>query len=145
LDNPFWDVYKNPQLDKTDRLTGNVILNYDPANWINLNGTLGVDHVITQGIYVTKPQSKYGFPTNGLLSIYTQNFRDVNGTVRTTLKKTFDGKYANSLTMGFFFEDSKSVINAQKGKGFMSRILFPSTILIPHHRERRLPIKTFAK
>ena len=118
LDNPFWDVYKNPQVDQTDRLTGNVVLNYDPANWINLNAAMGVDHFITDGSYVTNPQSKYGFPVNGFISIYTQNFRDINGTFRTTLKKTFDGKYSNSLTLGFFFEDSKSEINAQKGERF---------------------------
>jgi TonB-linked SusC/RagA family outer membrane protein len=118
LDNPLWDVNKNKARDKTDRVTGTVQLGYDPTNWLNFTAILGVDHYITDGLFLTHPQSRYGFPLNGFISIYTQNFRDVNGTIRGTVRKNFGDKYTNELTVGFFAEDSKQAVNAEKGERF---------------------------
>lgn len=118
LDNPYWDVYKNPAKDKTDRVTGNVTLNYDPTAWLNVSGIFGLDHYTTDGSFLTHPQSRYGFPLNGFISIYTQNFRDLNGTLKSTVRKNIGDKFTNELTAGFFFEDSKMNVNAEKGERF---------------------------
>lgn len=117
LDNPFWDVNKNLAKDKTDRLTGNVNINYDPLKWLNFNLTLGLDHYITDGYYLTHPQSYYGAPTNGFLSIYTQNYRNFNGVFRGTIRKNIN-KISNELTGGFYMEDGKMNVNSEKGERF---------------------------
>lgn len=117
FDSPFWEVYKNPARDKTDRLTGTVNFSYDPAPWLNISNIFGLDHYVTDGSYLVHPQSKLGAPVNGFVSIYTQNFRDLNNTLRATVKKT-TGNVTHSLTAGVFFEDSKMNVNAEKGERF---------------------------
>ena len=117
LDSPFWEVTKNPARDKTDRLTGTVNFSYDPAAWLNVSDIFGIDHYVTDGSYLVHPQSKLGAPVNGFVSIYTQNFRDINNTLRATVKKT-TGDITHSLTAGLFFEDSKMTVNAEKGERF---------------------------
>lgn len=117
LDNPFWEVTKNPAKDKTDRLTGTVNFSYDPASWLNISNIFGLDHYVTDGSYLVHPQSKLGAPVNGFVSIYTQNFRDLNNTLRATVKKT-TGNITHSLTAGVFFEDIKMNVNSEKGERF---------------------------
>lgn len=121
LDNPFWDVHRNRSFDKNDRLTGNVTLNYQPLSWITVSGIIGLDHYITEGNYFVHPQSYYGAPVGGLASTYTDNFRLFNGTIRTTLTRSFSKKVTNSLTLGFFAEDARNTINSQRGERFYEK------------------------
>lgn len=118
LDNPLWDVNKNKARDKTDRVTGTMNFNYDATSWLNFTALVGLDHYITDGLYLTHPQSRYGFPLNGFISIYTQNFRDLNGTLKGTVRKNVGDKITNELTAGFFFEDSKLSVNSERGERF---------------------------
>ena len=117
FDNPFWDVYKNPAQDKIDRLATNITLNIDPFKWLNITGILGIDFYSQSGYYVTHPQSRYGFATNGFISNYVQNTRNINDVVRVTGKKKF-GEFSNSLTVGFANDDNRTRIESQRGERF---------------------------
>lgn len=118
LDNPFWDVNKNKSKDKSDRVTGNINLAYDPARWLNLTTILGVDAFSVNGTYMTHPFSRWGFATRGFLSTYQQDFRGLNGTFRATVRKTIANKINNTLVAGFYFEDNKREIHSQRGERF---------------------------
>ncbi|HET7896098.1 MAG TPA: SusC/RagA family TonB-linked outer membrane protein, partial [Flavisolibacter sp.] len=145
LDNPFWDVYKNTSNDKTDRLLGNVTFNYNPNSWLAFSGILGIDHYITDGNYYLNPQSYYGSPINGLVSTYTDNFRNLNGTVRGTINKTFANKYSNSLTVGFYAEDNKTNTNSQRGERFYEPDFYSINNTDPTSQAAKLNVRNIRK
>ncbi len=118
FDNPFWDVNKNKAQDKTNRFLGNVTYNYDPAKWLSFSTIIGVDNYTTQGYQTTHPQSRFGFAGNGYYSQYDLIFRQLTGNVRTTLRKNI-GSIRNTLTVGFYTEDNKRIVNAFKGERFI--------------------------
>lgn len=117
FDNPFWDVNKNPAQDKLDRITGNFTLNVNPYKWLNMTGIVGIDFYGQTGFLVTHPQSRFGFATNGYLSIYQQNTHNLNSVFRATGKKTW-GKFSNTLTVGVAIDDNKTKIESQRGERF---------------------------
>lgn len=119
-DNPFWDVNRNPSQDRVTRSTGNIQLNYDPTNWWNLSMVTGVDGYTQAGYYDVHPESRYGVATAGLVSDYTSTIRNFSGNFRSTFKKDF-GKFSNSLTVGFSFDDNKTTTNSQKGEKFYEK------------------------
>lgn len=117
FDNPFWDVNKNTAQDKVDRLTGNFTVNLNPFKWLNMAAIIGLDFYGQTGYYVTHPQSRFGFATNGFISLYEQNTRNLNSVYRATAKKTF-GKFSNSFTAGLSLDDNKTKIESQRGERF---------------------------
>ncbi|MDB5202815.1 MAG: hypothetical protein JWQ27_2224 [Ferruginibacter sp.] len=117
FDNPFWDVNKNPATDKIDRITGNFTVNFDPYKWLSLTNILGMDFYSQRGDLVVNPQSRFGFATNGFISIYQQNTRNLNNVFRANAKAKF-GKFSNNITVGFAVDDNTTRIEAQKGERF---------------------------
>lgn len=118
IENPFWDVNKNDGFDRTDRLTGNVNITATPLTGLTLNTTFGLDHFTTEGYNLIHPQSRFGYATRGFLSNYTQNFRSINGIARATYKRKLSKDFENTLTAGFFFEDSRRSVYSQRGERF---------------------------
>ncbi len=116
-DNPFWDVYKNTSQDKTDRITTNFTLNYDPFKWLNLNGVVGIDYYNQSGDYLVHPYSRFGTPTNGFYSIYEQITKNLSTVIKGTAKKKI-GEFQNTLTIGFTAENNKTRIEGQRGEQF---------------------------
>ncbi|MEM8966324.1 MAG: SusC/RagA family TonB-linked outer membrane protein [Bacteroidota bacterium] len=41
--NPFWVVQNNPLNNRVERMYGNVQLDYDPTDWLNIMGRIGTD------------------------------------------------------------------------------------------------------
>jgi len=145
VDNPFWDVNANYAKDRTDRLTGTVNLAYDPFKWWNITTILGLDHFITDGLFLTHPQSRWGFATRGFISTYQSNFRSVNGTVRTTFKKKIGDNITNNLTLGFYTEDNKRSITAQKGERFYEPNFVSINNTDPLSRDAKLTLEKTRK
>jgi TonB-linked SusC/RagA family outer membrane protein len=116
-DNPYWDVNKNEAEDRTNRIMGNVTYNYNPSKVIGFTSIVSVDNYTTQGYQVTNPTSRYGVGTNGYYSQFDLIFRQLTGNFRTTIKKTF-GEFRNTLSMGFYVEDNRRVVNSFKGERF---------------------------
>jgi ferric enterobactin receptor len=117
FDNPFWDVNKNTAQDKIDRITGNFTVNFNPFNWLNMAAIVGLDFYGQTGYYVTHPQSRFGFATNGFINLYEQNTRNLNSVYRATAKKTM-GDFSNSFTAGLSLDDNKTKIESQRGERF---------------------------
>ncbi len=117
FDNPFWDVNKNPSQDKLDKVSGNFTVNFDPLKWLNFAAIIGLDVYSQTGYLVTHPQSRFGFATNGFLSLYQQNTRNLNSIFRGTARKKF-GDFSNTLTVGLAIDDNKTRIESQRGERF---------------------------
>ncbi|MBC7616869.1 MAG: SusC/RagA family TonB-linked outer membrane protein, partial [Pedobacter sp.] len=117
FDNPFWDVYKNPSQDKINRLATTVTLNANPYKWLNLANTTGVDVYSQTGDFLVHPQSRFGAGSNGFISLYEQNTRNLSNVFRATIKKKIN-KISNTLILGFANDDFKTRIESQKGERF---------------------------
>jgi ferric enterobactin receptor len=114
-DNPFFDVYKNQNSDKGDRVMGNMNLSFDPLKWLNVTGIGGVDAYSTQGNYFRHPESRAGSPTGGFISDYTENSRMLNSVIRATAKKKW-GKFDNSLVIATTYDINRYTTVAQRGE-----------------------------
>ena len=117
FDNPFWDVNKNKAQDKVDRITGNFTVNFNPLKWLNMAAIVGLDFYGQTGNYITHPQSRFGFATNGFISLYQQNTRNINSVYRATARKTI-GKFSNTFTTGLALDDNNTKIESQRGERF---------------------------
>jgi ferric enterobactin receptor len=116
-DNPFWDVNKNVNNDINDRVNGNVGFSYDPAKWLNLNITHGVDFYTTKSTWFLHPESNLSRTVGGILYQWNENQRLINGVYRATFKKKFR-KINNTLVTAFTFDTRKYEINSTKGERF---------------------------
>lgn len=117
FDNPLWDVYKNKAQDKTDRLATSITINANPYKWLNFSNTIGLDVYSQTGDFMVHPQSRFGFTTNGVLSVYEQNTKNLSNVFRGTLKKKI-GQFSNTLIVGFANDNTLTTIQAQKGERF---------------------------
>ena len=117
LDNPFWNVYKNPAEDKTDRFIGNLRYTYDPFTWWQLIGNVGFDIYNTEGTYAYNPQSKVGSASNGYYGIYTNKYKNYSGTFSSIFKKKW-GKISNTLNLSAYFENNIQSIYSMGGSNF---------------------------
>lgn len=117
IDNPFFDVYKNRNSDKTNRIIGNVTLSYDPAKWLNVRGLVGADVYSTLGNLLFHPQSNRAISTRGSIENYTDVSQLLNGQFLVTGRKEF-GKIKTSLLVGTSFDDRRTNIDAIRGEQF---------------------------
>lgn len=143
-DNPLWDVYKNTAQDKVDRLTGNINLTVDATSWLNLGAIVGIDYYTQYGNFVTNPLSRFGFASNGFYSLYTQTTRNISNTYRATATKNF-GKFSNSFTAGFYFEDNNTKIESQKGERFYERDFYSINNTDPLSRDAKTTLTKIRK
>ncbi len=117
IDNPFFDVYKNKNSDRTNRIIGNVTLSYDPASWLNVRGLIGADVYSTLGNLLFHPQSNRAISTRGSIENYTDVSQLLNGQLLATGRKEF-GKIKTSLLVGTSFDDRRNEVNAIRGEQF---------------------------
>jgi TonB-linked SusC/RagA family outer membrane protein len=127
--NPFFSVNKNLNIDKTDRLLGNLSMSYDPTKWLNVIGRLGADVYSTQGNFFAHPEgigqyALVGSTPNqtiehrGTIENYTENSKLFNGQFLATVKKEF-GKIKASLLVGSSFDDKVYETNAVQGTNLL--------------------------
>jgi TonB-linked SusC/RagA family outer membrane protein len=116
-DNPFWDVNKNINQDKTNRFLGNFAVTFTPTSWFNIVARVGGDVYTTTGTRAWHPQSNQGIGTNGLIESYNDNTRIFNGSIVGNFKKQF-GNFTNNLSLGANYDDSRSEIISYKGESF---------------------------
>lgn len=137
FDNPLWDVNKNPAEDKLSRSTGNIQLNYDPLSWLNISGVAGIDAYSQKGTFAVHPESRAANTVQGTFSSYTQNTRNLSGNIRATVKKDF-GKFTNSLTVGFSFDDNRTTVDAIKGDRYYEKNFYSINNTDPLTRNAKL-------
>jgi ferric enterobactin receptor len=119
FDNPLWDVNKNINNDKTNRLLGNTNLELTPLKWLKINGIVGADISTTNGIQVAHAQSYKGSgnataPTGGRILTYDQLAKVFNGSLTASARHSF-GDFNNTYILGATFSDYNSTTDSQQG------------------------------
>ncbi|AQG80820.1 SusC/RagA family TonB-linked outer membrane protein [Spirosoma montaniterrae] len=117
IDNPFFDINKNQNSDRNNRILGNVSLGYDAAPWLNLRGMVGVDVYSTIGNLLFHPQSNRAFSQRGSIENFTEVNEQFNGQFLATAKKQF-GKISTQFLLGSALEDRRNNVDAVRGEQF---------------------------
>lgn len=110
-DNPFWTLNEGLNPSDVGRAYGNVKLEFDPVNWINISYTLGNDYSEDERRTVLpigssdKPdgriiREKFNYQeTDGKLAVTaTRNFKPANMTVNVLLGQEINQRKYNSFT-----------------------------------------------
>jgi ferric enterobactin receptor len=119
FDNPLWDVNKNINNDKTNRVLANTNLEFTPIKWLKVNGIVGADVSATDGIQVAHAQSFKGSgsstsPTGGRILTYRQLAKVFNGSLTASARHSF-GDFNNTYIVGGTFNDFNSTTDSQQG------------------------------
>jgi len=119
FDNPLWDVAKNINNDKVNRLIANTNVELTPLKWLRINGIIGADIANTKGLSVYHAQSYRGSgsaaaPTGGTVMTYGQLAKIFNGSLTVSAKHKF-GDFNNTYVIGATFNDYNSATDSQRG------------------------------
>jgi TonB-linked SusC/RagA family outer membrane protein len=99
IDNPYWEVFKNPAEDRTNRMVSNIGLVYDPTSWLSITGRAGWDVIAQEGFRATHPQSNAGLSTGGFIENYVANSTNTNTNIFAQARKSY-GKFTTKLIVG---------------------------------------------
>ncbi len=147
VDNPFWDLNKNLNQDKTNRFLGNSSLTYKPLAWLNITGTFGADVYTTNGMTGNHPQSyrssgSAASPTGGRLSEYQQVVKILNGSLVASARHKF-GNFNNTYIIGSNFNDYNYRTNSQVGESFYDPNFYSMNNTLPTTQRSMLSINNF--
>ncbi|RYZ28952.1 MAG: SusC/RagA family TonB-linked outer membrane protein [Chitinophagaceae bacterium] len=146
-DNPFWDVYKNLNEDKTNRILANSNITLKPNRWLTVRGTFGADLSTTNGILVYHGQSYRGSgssatPTKGRIETYEQIVTILNGSLTATADHKF-GNFNNTYILGTNFTDNKYNTDAQLGEQMYDPNFYSINNTLPTTQRNKLSINRF--
>ena len=97
-DNPFFVVNKNPAKSSVNRVFGNVNLNYDAFDWLNLRYTLGGDYSADDRLEALVPSSS-SYAT-GLMNRADYLNYQIDHNLLATLRHTLTESINGTLTLG---------------------------------------------
>lgn len=146
-DNPLWDVNKNLNEDRTNRMLANTTITFKPLSWLTIAGTMAADISATNGVTVYHSQSYKGSgssstPTGGRISTYNQIARIYNGSLVATATHKF-GKFNNIYILGYNFTDNNYTTNAQLGEKFYDPNFYSINNTLTTTQRNKLTVNRF--
>ncbi|MBU1113737.1 MAG: SusC/RagA family TonB-linked outer membrane protein [Bacteroidetes bacterium] len=87
-DNPFFIAYEGLNNSKVARTFGNIKVDYDPLNWLNISYILGHDYSNDERITIIPPSSSYR-PNGQIIAERLKN-QETDGNLLITAKRDFD-------------------------------------------------------
>lgn len=119
-DNPYYNLYKNKNSAKTDRITGNMTLTFTPMSWGNVKTNVGTDAYNTENLINRDPQSYYGASYGGILDQGANVTRNLN---EQTLFNVNAHHFTKSFSIGGFLGqsvlDQRTNYEAITGEGYL--------------------------
>jgi TonB-linked SusC/RagA family outer membrane protein len=120
VDNPYFNVSKNKNNAKTNRLLANAGFTILPFSWGNVKTNIGVDAYTNTNLILRHPESAYAYTSNGILDLDNDNTRDLN---MQTLFNVNGFNLGKGLTIRGFvgnaIQDSKSTVDGSEGINFL--------------------------
>ena len=118
VDNPLWDVNKNPAEDFNNRMVGTVGVIYDPLSWLTATVRVGVDVNAGTGYRAVHPESQLGLGPGGFIESYFSNTSNINSNAFLTIKKSF-GKFNSNINVGNAIDDRYRKTFSSSGNRFV--------------------------
>ncbi|MGH7572200.1 MAG: SusC/RagA family TonB-linked outer membrane protein [Gemmatimonadota bacterium] len=97
-DNPFWIANEMPNTSDVNRTFGNVDVDWQPFNWLQVNYTLGTDYWADDRLSL-RPKSSSDFPVGKLIRADYFNLI-IDSSLLATLTREFSPDFSGSLTLG---------------------------------------------
>jgi TonB-linked SusC/RagA family outer membrane protein len=138
IDNPYFNVARNQQNTRNNRLITNLGFTIAPFSWGYLKTNLGVDGYTNEGQIVRDPQSAIGAANGGVLDNATDVTRNLSAQTLLNFNphRLTSGFSINGL-VGHAVIDQKSSVDAVVGTGFLD----PNFVSI-NNTSTRLPLTT---
>lgn len=134
MDNPYWALKYNKFYENTKRFFGNMSLNYEPLDWINITGRVGVDNFTTIGKEFLELGSAqtggraypeflpegavFGYfaePKGGEINNYMYQQNNFNSNLIATFSKKVIEDLRIDLILGAELNDQKSYFLSEQG------------------------------
>ncbi len=120
LDNPYFNITKNRNSAKNNRLITNVGFVLSPFSWSSLRTNVGSDSYTTTYTVLRNPESQIGNTYNGVLDVSDDIGRNFNAQTLFNINEQSLGKnFGLSAVFGNAVSDSKYTTNALKGQDFL--------------------------
>src|SRR5437867_1845211 len=120
VDNPFFNVYKNKNNSKNNRMLANLTFTFTPVSWGNLKTQLGTDYYTNELQIVRAPESYLGANFGGILDEADDVTRYL--TSQTTLNfnpYSIGEHFSLSGFLGNSIYDQRSNVDALVGQSFL--------------------------
>jgi TonB-linked SusC/RagA family outer membrane protein len=120
IDNPYFNVNKNPINSKTNRINANVGLTLTPWSWGDIGTRIGADSYTNQNLLLRHPESASGFTSNGIIDQADDITRNLNmQTLLNVRSRPLTSNLSVYGTLGNAIQDSKSTVDAMVGRDFL--------------------------
>jgi len=120
VDNPYFNVEKNFNNTKTNRIIANLGLTIKPFSWGNLKTNIGTDTYTNQIELLRHPESTWGIGSNGIIDVANDMTRSSN---MQTLLNVNSRPITRFLSIGGLLgnqiNDYKSTVDASVGRDFL--------------------------
>jgi TonB-linked SusC/RagA family outer membrane protein len=115
MDNPRWSLENNELSEQTRRTIGNILLSYNPLEWITFNYRLGLDQFTTQAKEVyEKGSGETGGRTNPPSGGQITDFIFAQNQINSNLNVTFDKNITEEIHINFLAGNELYDIRSQE-------------------------------
>ncbi len=97
-DNPLFAIKDQDNTQNSGRSFGNLGINYDPKEWLNVRLTIGADYVSDERLE-TLPKTSSGFPTGQVTKANLVNYQ-LDNNLSATLTHSFWQDFESRLVLG---------------------------------------------
>jgi len=120
IDNPYFNVQKNRNNSRNNRLIANLGLTVTPFSWGYIKTNIGSDGYTNENEVLRHPESALGFSNIGILDLATDVSRDLTAqTVFSVTPRTLTPSISISGLVGHFVYDHRSTTDALVGMKFL--------------------------
>jgi len=120
VDNPYFNVNKNFNSSKNNRIIANLGLTFTPFSWGNLKTNIGTDTYTNQTEILRHPESTFGFSNNGIIDVANDMTRSSNiQTLFNVNSRAITRSISIGGLIGNAINDYKSTVDASVGRDFL--------------------------
>ena len=117
IDNPRYFSEVSNLNDDVDRWVGNITLNYQPTNWVNITYSAQVDNYADIRNRFVPPDLDVGTQVGGFVTNENINFTGLESNFLATLSHDFSEDFSSSLILGHQVSDIKTDYSYLRGEG----------------------------
>jgi TonB-linked SusC/RagA family outer membrane protein len=120
IDNPYFNVDKNPFNEKTNRIYANGAVTLTKWSWADIGTRLGIDAYTNQNLVLRHPESAYGLANSGIIDQADDVTRILNSqTLLNIARRPITRSLSAYATFGNAIQDKKSTVDGLYGVQFL--------------------------
>lgn len=117
IDNPRYFLRKSALTDNVDRVFGNITLDYNPLDWLNIKYQFGGDIFSDVRNRFVPKELDVGTQVQGFIVAENVNFKELNSNFFVTATKSFNQDLNGSLLLGQSIVDTQNDAINTRGEG----------------------------